>query len=267
MKTVLRNRSCRERGYVLLVLLLFVALLSIGMLAAVERFEFQFKRDREEELIHRGVQYSRAIRRFIKQFGRYPSSVEELESTNNMRFLRKRYKDPITGKDFRALHMEDVAYLNVRPAPQAPAATVSKTALAVSSDPAPSEKPGPGEEVVGDPADPTGSDVPIPSKSTSTAAEPNANESQPTINDRPIVGVASSSNAKTIREFHNQNRYRQWLFIYNPATDRAGVLTTPDQPLLNGARQGNAQGPESNPQTGPGEAASTQDPGSPQNQQ
>jgi type II secretory pathway component PulK len=43
----------RQRGYVLLILLLSVALLSIGFLAMVQSIEFQVKRDREEELIHR----------------------------------------------------------------------------------------------------------------------------------------------------------------------------------------------------------------------
>ena len=37
---------------------------------------------------------------------RYPASIEELESLNNTRFLRKRYMDPMTGKDkWRLIHM------------------------------------------------------------------------------------------------------------------------------------------------------------------
>ena len=59
-------------------------------------------------MIHRGTQYSRAIRRYVKKTGRYPSRLEELENTNNIRFLRKRYKDPITGKDFKLLHVGEV---------------------------------------------------------------------------------------------------------------------------------------------------------------
>src|SRR5713101_7585501 len=97
-----------QRGYILLTLMLFVALLTIGLLAMVQDIESRIKRDREEELIHRGVQYSRAVRHYFKKFGRYPNRIEELENTNNIRFLRKRYKDPITGKDFKPLHMTDV---------------------------------------------------------------------------------------------------------------------------------------------------------------
>ena len=90
----------RERGYMLLTLMLFVALLAVASMAWIEKVDFQIKRDREEELIHRGVQYSRAIRRYVRKFGHYPSRIEDLETTNNVHYLRKRYKDPITGKDF-----------------------------------------------------------------------------------------------------------------------------------------------------------------------
>src|SRR6202142_4593878 len=101
-----RRRS--ERGYILLILMLFVALLAIAAGALAPSVVFRARRDREEEMIHRGVQYSRAVRRFVKKTGRYPSRLEELENTNNIRFLRKRYKDPITGKDFKLLHVGEV---------------------------------------------------------------------------------------------------------------------------------------------------------------
>src|SRR6202142_2955821 len=101
-----RRRS--ERGYILLILMLFVALLAIAAGALAPSVVFRARRDREEEMIHRGVQYSRAIRRYVKKTGRYPSRLEELENTNNIRFLRKRYKDPVTGKDFKLLHLGEV---------------------------------------------------------------------------------------------------------------------------------------------------------------
>ena len=56
-------------------------------------------------MIHRGVQYSRAIRDYYKKFGRYPTRLEDLDNTNNLRYLRKHYKDPLNkNKDFRLLH-------------------------------------------------------------------------------------------------------------------------------------------------------------------
>src|SRR5437868_5415524 len=69
----------------------------------------QIRRDREEEMIHRGVQYARAIKRFYKTTGRYPANLQQLESfQSNKRFLRRRYLDPITGKPFRLLHYGEV---------------------------------------------------------------------------------------------------------------------------------------------------------------
>ena len=102
----LRRRS--ERGYILITIILFVSLIAIAAVIMAPVIAFQVKRDREEELIHRGVQYSRAMKHFVKKFGRYPMGLEELENTNQVRFLRRRYKDPITGKDFKILHMGDV---------------------------------------------------------------------------------------------------------------------------------------------------------------
>src|ERR1700681_931445 len=96
--------ACGEDGWVMLSLLLAMALLVIFAAAIVPSITFNIKRDREEEMIHRGVQYSRAIRAYYKKFGRYPTNIEDLESANNLRFLRKRYKDPITGQDFKLLH-------------------------------------------------------------------------------------------------------------------------------------------------------------------
>jgi type II secretory pathway pseudopilin PulG len=106
----LRRSSDRtaEGGYILLVLLLFVAILTIAAAAIAPSIAFQVRRDREEEMIHRGVQYSRAVRHYYKKFNRYPSKIEDLEDTNNYRSLRKRYKDPITGADFKVLHLSEV---------------------------------------------------------------------------------------------------------------------------------------------------------------
>src|SRR5215467_12476690 len=104
-----RSRSqSTESGYVLLALLLIIALMIIAAAAALPAISFDIKRDREEEMIHRGVQYERAIRTYYKKLGRYPTKLEDLENTNNIRYLRKRYKDPITGGDFKLLHFGEV---------------------------------------------------------------------------------------------------------------------------------------------------------------
>ena len=114
-KIVNRKSSISDSGYMLITLMLFVALLAIASLAVLPAIKQQIKRDREEELQHRGTAYMRAIQHFYKKTGRYPARIEELENTNNIRFLRKRYKDPMSRdpethqeKDFKLLHMQDI---------------------------------------------------------------------------------------------------------------------------------------------------------------
>jgi len=104
------RRKRRDSGHLLLAILLMMALMVIAATYEAPRMVQQLKRDREEEMIHRGTEYARAIKKYYKKFGAYPTSIEQLENTNNIRFLRKRYKDPLT-KDGKwvLLHYTDVA--------------------------------------------------------------------------------------------------------------------------------------------------------------
>ena len=82
------SRRNYEHGYALMTLLMMIAIMGIMAATLVTSIKFDIKRDREEEMIHRGTQYSRAIRAYYKKFGRYPATIENLENTNQMRLLR-----------------------------------------------------------------------------------------------------------------------------------------------------------------------------------
>ncbi|MCJ7679554.1 MAG: hypothetical protein MUP70_02415 [Candidatus Aminicenantes bacterium] len=83
-----------SRGTTILLLMFFVALLGIGLLAAVPVWKTQIQREWEEELIFRGNQYVEAIRLFtIKNPGTYPDSLEILHKE---KFIRKLFSDPMT---------------------------------------------------------------------------------------------------------------------------------------------------------------------------
>src|SRR5689334_4427919 len=110
---IAQHKSGNEQGYILLSLMLMMTLMLIALTIEAPRVAQQIKREKEEELIHRGNEYRNAIKKYFRKFGRYPLSLDQLENTNNMRFLRKRYKDPFTGKDdWRLLHPGEVQ-LNV----------------------------------------------------------------------------------------------------------------------------------------------------------
>jgi type II secretory pathway pseudopilin PulG len=93
-----------EQGSLLLglVVAIFLILLVLGI--AAPKVAQALKREREVEAVHRGNQYVRAIRLYYKKTGTYPGSLEQLEKTNNIRYLRQRYADPMTGKaDWRLI--------------------------------------------------------------------------------------------------------------------------------------------------------------------
>ena len=93
----------------LLAVLFMMAMMVIVAMAMAPSLVQQVKRDREEEMIHRGTEYARAVKKFYKKFGRYPGKLEQLDNTNQIRFLRRRFKDPLT-KDgqWKLLHYGDV---------------------------------------------------------------------------------------------------------------------------------------------------------------
>lgn len=95
-----------DDGFMLLTALVMVFLVLLVLSVAAPRIARSIQRDRELESEHRAQQYVRAVRIFYIKFKRYPTSIEQLEKTNNQRFLRQRYADPLTGKDdWRIIHV------------------------------------------------------------------------------------------------------------------------------------------------------------------
>jgi type II secretory pathway pseudopilin PulG len=88
-----------EEGYVLLIAIFFLAILVLSLAVAAPQVAKSIQRDRELETYRRGMQYRRAIQLYYRSFHAYPPNIDALVKTNNIRFLRKRYIDPITGKD------------------------------------------------------------------------------------------------------------------------------------------------------------------------
>jgi hypothetical protein len=73
---------------------------------AAAKVSEELRREREVETIHRGNQYVRAIRLYYKKSNTYPATIEVLEKAINVRYLRQRYIDPMTGKDdWRLIHV------------------------------------------------------------------------------------------------------------------------------------------------------------------
>jgi hypothetical protein len=278
-------------------------LVVLSLVALAPQLTQQIKRDHEEELIHRGVQYSRAIQHFYKKTGRYPVRLEELDNFNNVRFLRKHYKDPITGEDFKILHFGEVQTMITAGGAGIPgAAAAANQPGGFSGNPNPMggfnnqavlNNQGFANQAMGNQAfsnqgsnNQGGLNQPgninqqvQASNQPSTDEASNDSSMQPVsqlagnnngagsvsfqgmntsatssnnqvFGGGPIVGVASTSKKKSIREFNKKNHYKDWQFIYDPSSDRGGLLNTPAQPNLNASMNNSGQ---VNNQAGPGQ--------------
>jgi type II secretory pathway pseudopilin PulG len=285
----------QEKGYVLLTLLLVVSLMAIFAAGILPTLNFDIRRDQEQELIHRGVQYSRAIRTYYKKFGRYPTRLEDLDNTNNLRYLRKHYKDPITRQDFKLLHFGEpgvtlagglsigggsIPGANPAGTPTGMNGSGSSSSAfggsgfgnsgfgnsgfgnsgasgsGVNSSGVFSQSSGFGGNsnsgfgANSNSQTSSGQQGTNPASGSDTAQASSQGQSTGQANDSsssgsssggqqlvvggPIVGVASISKKTTIREFNHKRKYNEWQFVYDPATDRGFLITTPNQPLPQG---------------------------------
>src|SRR5208283_4833366 len=252
----------RQRGYLMITLMLALAMITIALLTVLPEIKQQIRRDREEELRHRGTEYMRAIQHFYKKFQRYPTRVEELENTNNLRFLRKRYTDPVnrdpaTGKerDFKFLHQTDISLnngpvLGQTPGGQQPSGLQPTSSAGASTQASGDSGNSPsGNSSSGNPSD-TGENPNSPG--SSSASNPGSSSGSgfngPTFGGGPILGVASMNKKdKSIRVFYDKNHYNDWLFIYVPMADRGELLMGPVNP---GMPTGNLNGPTNLAPTG-----------------
>ena len=116
------KRRRDESGFAMLLVFVLAAAIAIGLYMEMPRLAFESQRQREHLLISRGEQYKRGIQLFYRKYHTYPQNLDDLETTRNMRFLRRRYKDPMTGKDeWRLIHVGPGGQLTdslVQPLPQ-----------------------------------------------------------------------------------------------------------------------------------------------------
>jgi type II secretory pathway pseudopilin PulG len=186
-------------------LLVMLTIMSIMMTVAMPVWRQQAQREKEEELVWRGQQYVRAIRLYQAKNQSFPPSLDVLVQG---RYIRKKYKDPITDDEFVPLG-----------AAGAPGVAGQPGQVGV---PGQAGVPGP----VGQPAVPVQPGQP---GGAFPGAAPLGG----------IIGVASKSKAESIRNYQGRTHYNEWTFVFVNMRPGRGAL--PGQPGLPGGRGGQPQ--------------------------
>lgn len=229
---VRRARLAVEDGYAMAALLVAMSVMAIMLTVVMPVWKQMAQREKEAELIFRGEQYARAIGLFQRKSGpgTLPPSVDVLVE---QRFLRRKYRDPMTNDDFLPL-LAGQAVLGSQPAgggqgAQPPIAGAGRGSRAGGASPAGAAGSaiGPGQASGG------------------------------------IMGVASKSKDKSIRLYNSRSRYNEWAFLYvaptpTPGAPSVGAPAGGGQGGQGGVGAGGRGGPG-----GPGGRGGPQGPGGP----
>jgi len=176
-----------HRGYAMAALLVGMSVMAVLMGALLPVWTTMAKREKEAELVFRGNQYARAIGLFQRKFANTPPPT--IDVLVEQRFLRKKYKDPITNDDFQPL------YANQAMSPGAPGG------------------PGGGGQQSGQ---------------RGTTGAPGGQLLQPGFGATGattaggIIGVTSKSKETSLRVFNGRTRYNEWAFVNVQTSQRVG---------------------------------------------
>lgn len=212
------REKTKPKGYVLLALLFAMTLMLIALGAAAPQIAQQIRRQREEELVHIGKDYATAVKRFVhKNGGRYPNSIEQLENTNRIRFLRKQYKDPTTGENIWRLVRVGEAEIKI-PTPN-PGLNPSTNNPGLGGSPSTGATAGGANNTAGL----------VPPQAPPNTGGGNLGSLQlsgPTggqqLGGGQIIGIASVNKAQSIKEFNDKDHYNEWFFVYDLRLEQAG---------------------------------------------
>lgn len=246
--TPTRRPRPSEQGYILIWVIFLLAVFAIAMAVAAPRVAKEIQLDRERETMERGMQYRRAIQLYYRKFHAYPPNIDALVKTTEIRFLRKKYIDPITGKDdWKPIRFGQ----NKAPAAMGffgqPVAGSASTLAGTGPS-------GGGTGLTGT----STSSATTTSGTTSTigaaTSTPDTGLTGQTFGGAGIIGFSPASTKQSILIYKKKNHYNEWEFVYDPLTDMKTVSgntgTIGQSASSTSSPVGSSSSPSSNPNSG-----------------
>jgi hypothetical protein len=183
-------------------LLVAMGVIAVVLSTTLPVFSTMARREREAELVFRGQQYARAVSLFQRKYAN--ALPPNLDVLLNERFLRKQYKDPITGGDF------------VLVGPGSP-----ELAEAVNSAPGQQQPGRGGPQIVQQQQQQQQRQQ---QQQQRQQASGRTMPSNPTEGTAPggILGVVSKSKDTSLRVYNNRSKYNEWVFIATQMSTAAG---------------------------------------------
>jgi type II secretory pathway pseudopilin PulG len=172
-------------------LLVGMTIMAVLMAVALPVWNKQAQREREEEYLFRAREYARGVMKFQQKAG--PGTLPPtLDVLVQQRFVRRKYKDPLTGQDFNPVYQTVAAPGQPGIAPGGGAATPGAIAPGTSTS------------------------------STATTATQTSTQGTPPPG-AGIMGVVSKSKATSIKVYNGRTRYDQWAVTYQDIKPGKGL--------------------------------------------
>ncbi|MSO45399.1 MAG: type II secretion system protein [Acidobacteria bacterium] len=203
----------------MVALLIALSIMAMMLTVAMPVWKQLTQREKEEELVFRGQQYARAVGLFMRKYAN--ASPPSIDALVQQKFLRRKYKDPITRDDF----------LPILVGQSAPGVALQNAAQGGRAG-----QPAAGR---GTQAQATGSPAGAPGVGP--------------VSGGGIIGVASKSKDASIRIFNGRTHYNEWAFVYIVPTLAPGVggAPGPTAPGRGGQGQRGGQQGQQAPAAGP----------------
>ncbi len=188
-----RRQHENQRGYAMAALLVAMSIMAIMMTVIMPVWKHTAQREKEEELVFRGRQYVHAIGLFQRKFANaYPPNIDTLVE---QRFLRKKFKDPITNDDFALI-------------------------------PVGQQAPGTGQQGAGQrgggAAAGRGGQTTAPT-TIARGISPIGTPGSGGGTTAGVSGVTSKSKDQSIRLYNGRGHYNEWAFVYTPQIQAPGA--------------------------------------------
>jgi type II secretory pathway pseudopilin PulG len=186
-----RKLSRFSAGYNLVVLGVAITVMTIMVAAALPSLSGAIRREKEEELIFRGLQMAEGIRVFQRRFGRLPATLDELYAAEP-RALRQKWKDPMTEDGlWEVITAQEMQTSGARP---------------------PGGRPGrgPGGDPGAGAADADQDDDPDAAPEPPPTVGPDGRPVQ-----GPVAGVRSAARGRAMKMFDGADAYRSWRFTFD----------------------------------------------------
>jgi type II secretory pathway pseudopilin PulG len=236
-----RRRNPSEDGYMLVAVIFMLAIFMLTMTIAAPQIKKEIQRDRDIETMHRGKQYIRAIRLYYRKFNAYPPSIDALVKTNEIRFLRKKYVDPTTGKaEWKPIAMgqnkcpivygffgQPIGGASIAgTGPSGGNGVNGASSLIPGTNGTNGGQSGSGNPPV-DPNNPgnngTNPNNPQSGQNGSNLGSTNGFSGQ-TFGGAGIIGFSPVSPKQSIYVYKKKNHYNEWEFTYDPMMERMQLL-------------------------------------------